>query len=222
MEGALGAQRGLPAGQAEVRDDRLAALVEKDVGRLEVAVGDPLVVGVLHGRSDGADDPGGLIRGGDRPGPRAARRERRPWTGSECRPPGRRRRWGRCSVGGGRRRSGPRGRTDWRRPSGRRPGGDRCNRVVEGGVGRVDGPHAPGPEAVLDPVPAERGPGLERDVRRGRVGELRQGRVGVGLRAGSVPGIGHGPGGAIGRRHDGPTSPRPPTGPRLNRPNRVI
>ena len=44
------------AGQAEVEDVGLAVGADEDVGRLEVAVDDAVVVGVLHGHRDRADE----------------------------------------------------------------------------------------------------------------------------------------------------------------------
>ena len=41
--------------QAEIHDDRLALLVDHDVGRLQVAVHDPVVVCLLQGQGQLAD-----------------------------------------------------------------------------------------------------------------------------------------------------------------------
>ena len=59
-----------PLGQPEVGDVRPALLVEQDVGRLEVAVQDAALVGVVHGRGDLGHQPrhGPGIAGGLRPG----------------------------------------------------------------------------------------------------------------------------------------------------------
>ena len=46
------------AGQAEVGDQRLARVVEQDVGRLQVAVDDAALVGVMHGAGDLLDQRG--------------------------------------------------------------------------------------------------------------------------------------------------------------------
>ena len=47
-----------PLGQAEVGHVRLAGAVEQDVGRLEVAVEDAALVGVVHGAGDGRQQLG--------------------------------------------------------------------------------------------------------------------------------------------------------------------
>ena len=51
-----------PPGQAEVGHVRLAALVDQDVRRLQVAVEDPALMGVVHRLRDDRDQPG---RGAD-------------------------------------------------------------------------------------------------------------------------------------------------------------
>ena len=63
QDGAGGGERGVvalePAGQAEVHDDQAAPGVDHDVGRLEVAVDDPLAVrlGQGHGQVAGRPRP---------------------------------------------------------------------------------------------------------------------------------------------------------------------
>src|SRR5437764_689675 len=51
-----------PPGQAEVADLGRAVLCQQDITRLEVAMDDPFLVGVLHGAGQGADQGGGPAR----------------------------------------------------------------------------------------------------------------------------------------------------------------
>ena len=59
----IGSRLGQPApvedtlGQSEVGDVRPALVIEQDVGRLEVAVEDPALVRVVHGRGDLGHEP---------------------------------------------------------------------------------------------------------------------------------------------------------------------
>ena len=46
----------LAQGQAEIRDDRLLAVVEQDVGRLDVAVDKAALVGVVERQGDVSDE----------------------------------------------------------------------------------------------------------------------------------------------------------------------
>ena len=51
-----------PLGQSEVGDVRLALLVHQHVCRLQVAVQDAALMGVMHGLSHSRDQPGGSAR----------------------------------------------------------------------------------------------------------------------------------------------------------------
>ena len=58
------AQFALGHGDAEIGQDRPALLVQQDVGRFDVPVDEPLVVGVVQVPGDLGDDPGGLLPAG--------------------------------------------------------------------------------------------------------------------------------------------------------------
>ena len=62
-----------PLGQAEVGDVRLVVLVDEDVRRLQIAVQDAVLVGVVDGAGDGLD-----VAGGDAAGQRPRRQPLRP------------------------------------------------------------------------------------------------------------------------------------------------
>jgi hypothetical protein len=47
-------------GQAEVRHVRLALSIEEDVARLQIAVENPALVGVMHRSSDGGEQRSGV------------------------------------------------------------------------------------------------------------------------------------------------------------------
>ena len=195
-----GSTRRLPAGQAEVHDDRLAAPVEHDVGRLQVAVDDPVVVGVLHGPGDACGRSGRPRRGSrNRPGPtrRGERFASNEGHGQEVgavdladvvdgADVGVLEGGGRLGLadepgGGGRAVAGQAGDLE----------GDRA--VEDCVVGQVDGPHAAGPERGADPVAAEPGAGLEGGGRKRLLdGRRREGGVRVGGRQRRVPRAGGG------------------------------
>ena len=60
-------------GQSEVGDPRIAIAIEQDIGRLQITVNHVVLVGILDGLTDTADQIGGLSAGS---GPSARRWER--------------------------------------------------------------------------------------------------------------------------------------------------
>ena len=59
LAGAEFGRKGVEPGQAEVGDLGTAVAGEQHVGRLQVAVGDPVLVGGMDGAGQGLDEPGG-------------------------------------------------------------------------------------------------------------------------------------------------------------------